>query len=279
MRKLPERASVSGLDGEKRQIHGGNCEAFQNVVIPVPRRLKEVRRRRHWIAVVAGAAAFPLLAWPANAATPHIVEPGETLWSIASGRNFTTRTIAVFNGLPENARLVVGQEIEIPTEAEGAAALQAAGTDDPATNSASSAAGLPRNCGTETGVDPSIVPSAPGMAHVPSPWGSLHLAPAAAAAWNLMREESLAKYGADLYPSGPLSAHRTYSQQAYLYCLFRSGQGAPANPPGMSVHETGAAVDLATPEMRWVVDEIGWKYGWQKVHGPDEWWHVDFAGG
>jgi LysM repeat protein len=238
-----------------------------------------VHRRRHWIVVVAGAVAFPLLASPANAAVSHTVEPGETLWSIASGRNFTTRTIAVFNGLPGNARLVVGQEIEIPTEAEGAAALQAAAIAISVAEPVSTATGSSRNCGTETGVDPSIIPSAPGMAHVPSPWGSLHLAPPAAAAWNLMREESLARYGTDLYPSGPLSAHRTYSQQAYLYCLFRSGHGAPANPPGMSVHETGTAVDLATPEMRWVVDELGSKYGWQKVHGPDEWWHIDFVGG
>ena len=231
------------------------------------------------MAVVVGAAAFPLLAWPANAAVPHTVEPGETLWSIASGRNFTTRTVAVFNDLPANAKLVVGQRIEIPTEAEGAAALQAAGIASLAPASASPAATPSGNCAAETGVDPSVIPSAPGMAHVPSPWGSLHLAPAAATAWNLMREESLARYGADLYPSGPLSAHRTYSQQAYLYCLFRSGQGAPANPPGTSVHEMGTAVDLATPEMRWVVDELGWKYGWKKVRGPDEWWHVDFVGG
>jgi hypothetical protein len=31
--------------------------------------------------------------------------------------------------------------------------------------------------------------------------------------------------------------------------------------------------------MCWVVDEIGWKYGWSKVRGPSEWWHVDFVGG
>ena len=31
--------------------------------------------------------------------------------------------------------------------------------------------------------------------------------------------------------------------------------------------------------MRWVIDQIGWKYGWSKVNGPGEWWHVDYVGG
>ena len=48
-----------------------------------------------------------------------------------------------------------------------------------------------------------------------------------------------------------------------------SGQGARANPPGTSSHELGTAVDVATPEMRWVIDQIGYAYGWGKVHGPD----------
>ena len=82
----------------------------------------------------------------------------------------------------------------------------------------------------------------------------------------------------DLYPGGPYSAYRTYDQQAYLYDLYLSGQGAPADPPGTSSHETGLAVDVATPEMRWVVDQIGYQYGWGKVHGPYEWWHVDYLG-
>jgi LysM repeat protein len=199
-----------------------------------------------------------LVASPAGAAVPHLVQPGETLWSIAAANNFTTRTIAVFNGLSEGAEVFAGQTLDIPTEAEGAAALASAGG----------------------GADgPPIVQSAPGMGHIPSPWGELHLAPAAADTWNAMREESLRLYGVDLHPGGPLSAHRTYEHQAHLYDLFLSGQGAPANPPGQSVHELGTAVDVATPQMRWVVDQIGWKHGWGKVHAPGEWWHVDYFGG
>jgi LAS superfamily LD-carboxypeptidase LdcB len=110
------------------------------------------------------------------------------------------------------------------------------------------------------------------------PAGTLYLAAPAAEAWNAMREESLRLYGQDLYPSGPLSAYRTYAQQAYLYDLYLSGQGAPANPPGTSSHELGTAVDVATPEMRWVIDQIGASYGWGKLHAPDEWWHVDYLG-
>jgi LysM repeat protein len=49
------------------------------------------------------------------------------LWSIAAAYNFTTRTVAVFNGLSEDAPVYAGETIQIPTEAEGAAALASAG--------------------------------------------------------------------------------------------------------------------------------------------------------
>jgi hypothetical protein len=31
--------------------------------------------------------------------------------------------------------------------------------------------------------------------------------------------------------------------------------------------------------MRSVIDQIGSKYGWGKIHAPHEWWHVDYLGG
>ena len=117
------------------------------------------------------------------------------------------------------------------------------------------------------------------MGHIPSPWGELHLAPAAADAWNAMAEESLRVYGVELVPDGPLSAYRTYEQQAELHDLYLSGAGPPANEPGTSSHELGLAVDVDTPQMRWVIDQIGANYGWGKVHAPGEWWHVDYVGG
>ena len=64
---------------------------------------------------------------PASAAVPHTVQPGETLWSIAANNNLTTRTVAAFNGLSEDAQVVLGSTIQVPSTIEGAAALQAQG--------------------------------------------------------------------------------------------------------------------------------------------------------
>ena len=67
------------------------------------------------------------LAAPARASVPHVVAPGETLWSIASAHNFTTRALAAANGLSETSSVVLGTTIRIPTVAEASAAMQAAG--------------------------------------------------------------------------------------------------------------------------------------------------------
>ena len=64
---------------------------------------------------------------PASAAVSHTVQPGETLWSIAAANNLTTRTVAAFNGLSENAQVVLGSSINVPTVAEGASALSGTG--------------------------------------------------------------------------------------------------------------------------------------------------------
>jgi LysM repeat protein len=207
---------------------------------------------------------------------PHTVQPGETLWSISAANNLTTRTVAVYNGLPDDAQLLVGTTVNVPTVEEGAAAL-ASGPPAAAPPLTTGAAGATAARELETSMI-TIVP-APGMGHVPSPHGELHLVPAAADAWNAMRGEALGAYGIDIYPGGPRSAYRTYEQQSELYGAFLAGYGAPANPPGSSSHESGTAVDVETPEMRWVIDQIGWKYGWTKVHAPGEWWHVDYVGG
>ena len=66
----------------------------------------------------------------------------------------------------------------------------------------------------------------------------------------------------------------TYGQQSALYSAFLAEYGAST-----SSHELGTAVDVDTPEMRWVIDQIGWKYGWTRFTGPGEWWHVDDVGG
>ena len=259
-----------------------------------------------------------LAAWPQTprAAVTHVVQPGESLWGIAVANNLTTRTVAVFNGLPEDALLIAGESIEVPTVDEGAAALASAGTASTAVSGAgtdhlvqpgeslwsiASANGLTVqevasfngladdalliagetiqvpgvSSGTSAGttVDPST-----GLAYLCSPEGSVPLDPAAAASFEQMRQAGLSQFGIDLYPAGLLSGYRTYEQQAYLYDLYLSGQGAPANPPGTSSHEYGAAVDLADPAMRTVVDQIGGVYGWAATI-PSEWWHVAYVGG
>jgi soluble lytic murein transglycosylase-like protein len=75
------------------------------------------------------------LAAPASAAVPHVVQPGETLWSIAAANNLTTRTVAAFNGLSENSQVVLGSTIQVPSSSEGYASLQTAAAAAPSTAS------------------------------------------------------------------------------------------------------------------------------------------------
>jgi LysM repeat protein len=96
------------------------------------------------LAVLAGA----VLAAPAGAAVPHTVSPGDTLWGIAAANGFTTRSLAAYNGLPENSNVVLGATVKIPTVSEASAAMQAAGlvpgvTSTTSAPSSSSAAPAP----------------------------------------------------------------------------------------------------------------------------------------
>ena len=272
-------------------------------------------RKRQVVMACAALVAGLTSASAARASAPHVVAPGETLWSISAANNLTTRTVAAFNGLAEDAQVAEGQTIQVPTVEEGAAALASAGVAPAADPAVSDAAPSPLSTGAShavvageslssiaaangvsvealasaNGLDPAGVlaegtilsipaatASTAGLGHIPSPYGELHLDPAAAGSWNAMRDDSLSNYGVDLYPAGPASAYRTPEQQQELYDLYLSGQGAPANPPGTSSHETGSAVDVAEPVMREVIDQIGSAYGWVGTI-PSEWWHVEHA--
>src|SRR3712207_7027643 len=91
-------------------------------------------------AILTSALAAAILAAPAGAAVPHVVQPGETLWTIAAANNLTTRTVAAYNGLSEDAQVVLGSTIRVPTTVEGYAALQEAGlVGSPATAAAAPA--------------------------------------------------------------------------------------------------------------------------------------------
>lgn len=112
----------------------------------------------------------------------------------------------------------------------------------------------------------------------PSDLAPIHqgqLAKSAAAAWNAMNVEARAN-GVELRPTGSKSSYRTYAQQVELWNLYQSGRGALAAHPGSSNHGWGLAVDLASQEMRSMVDRIGAKYGYSKrtSDAPSEWWHI-----
>ena len=204
--------------------------------------------------LVVSLLAAGALAAPAAAAVPHTVQPGETLSGIAAANGITTESLASWNGVSSDYLVIAGSSISVPAVSEVGA---------PATQSATTT--------TST-------PPASWLGSIPSPWGDLYLDAGAAAAWNSMRADALTNYGVDLYPAGPMSAYRTSTQQGDLYEMYLSGIGAPANPPGYSSHELGVSVDLATPEMRDVVDQIGYLYGWGKTEAPTEWWHVTWGG-
>src|SRR4051794_23832265 len=86
----------------------------------------------------------------------------------------------------------------------------------------------------------------------------------AADAFNAMCAAVEAEFGIALAPLGLLATYRTYDQQAYLWERFRAVITHVVARPGTSSHGLGLAVDLATPEMRWAVDEVGSDYGWSK---------------
>ena len=69
---------------------------------------------------------FSVAATPAGAAVPHVVQPGETLWSIASANNLYTGALAAYNGLPPEASVVLGSTIMVPSAAEALPKVNAA---------------------------------------------------------------------------------------------------------------------------------------------------------
>src|SRR4051812_38987805 len=97
--------------------------------------------------VVISLTFFVVAAAPAAAYVPHVVQPGETLWGIASANNFTTRSFAAANGLSETSPVVAGTTLKVPSVAEAAAALGAA----PA---ASAPAGAPAGAAASTAPRP-----------------------------------------------------------------------------------------------------------------------------
>jgi LAS superfamily LD-carboxypeptidase LdcB len=190
-----------------------------------------------------------LVAAPTAVAQPHVVQPGESLWSISAANGISVESLAAANGLPPETHVWAGRTVEIPAPTAATPAFSANGR-------------LPSST----------------LTAIYSPLGYTSLSSDAAAAWEEMRQASVAELGVDLYPAGPASGYRSFDQQAGFYDAFQAGPGPLAAPPGGSAHGAGRAVDLASPEMRQAVDQIGARYGWAKVEAGDEWFHVNYVG-
>jgi hypothetical protein len=105
------------------------------------------------------------------------------------------------------------------------------------------------------------------------------LAKPAAAAGNSMNLQAR-RMGLELVPTGAMSSYRNLAQQKLLYGRYLAG-GNLAAKPGSSNHGWGLAVDVATFQMRQLVDRIGEPYGWAKrwSDAPSEWWHLAYRAG
>jgi LysM repeat protein len=250
--------------------------------------------------VVATGSVFSPDAARASAA--HVVAPGETLSGIAAANGLSTETLASWNGIGADTYVISGSSISVPAASEVGGGTSTAGSHVVATGESlssvaatngvsvadlASANGLSTTSFLAEGstvqipaATTAVAATSPSIAlgAIYCPCGDVSLEATAASQWNAMRQASLAQYGQDIYPAGPLSAYRTFDQQGELYENFLAGVGDPANPPGSSSHEQGVSVDVATQEMRSVIDEIGWQYGWGKYEAPDEWWHVTYGG-
>jgi LysM repeat protein len=138
---MPSSWGGTRVATENRVLVRGHPDGPENLQGRDQQEVAQVRLTRLATTPAVAIATLAATAIPAAASGSHTVAPGETLWSIAAGSNLTTRAVAAFNGLPEDAQVVAGQTIEIPTESEGTAALASAGTtaattDVPATGAA-----------------------------------------------------------------------------------------------------------------------------------------------
>jgi len=153
---------------------------------------------------------------PASAEVAHVVQPGETLWSIASANNLTTRTVAAYNGLSEDAQVVLGSTVRVPSAAEGYAALQNAGLVAAEPAAAPAAA-------------PAVAPAAPAAA--PAPQGGYTVRPGdtlsgLAAGAGVSLADMAAMNGLD--PSGILVAGTVIKLPSGAPAPARSAEPAPA---------------------------------------------------
>ncbi|HLM25460.1 MAG TPA: transglycosylase SLT domain-containing protein [Thermoleophilaceae bacterium] len=95
-------------------------------------------------ACLLAGALLALVPATAQGSVPHTVQPGETLWSIASANGIGTQTLAAANGISSEAQVVIGTTLQLPgpgqTSASGSPAASgapvASGSAGPSTVSA-----------------------------------------------------------------------------------------------------------------------------------------------
>ena len=185
-----------------------------------------MRRRRLCVLIPSAVLSF---AAPASAEVVHTVRPGETLWSIAAANNLTTRTVAAYNGVSEDHRVILGQTIRVPTVAEGAAALQRSGL-------------APATTATATAVSTTTAPAASSGAPAPQGayvvrWGDTLSGLAAGAGVSVT--DMAAMNGLD--PAGVLLAGTVLKLPAGAPAPARASEPAPAT------HVVPAAAPEPTP--------------------------------
>jgi LysM repeat protein len=201
-------------------------------------------------AVVAAAPAS------AAAAVPHVVQPGETLWSIAAANNLTTRTVAAFNGLSENAQVVLGRTLMIPSTSEGYAALQRAGlvvtTSSAArgTPSTSSSAGTASSPATATSSSAGTA-SSPATATSSSAGTASSAGPAALGAYTVRPGDTLSALAASTgVPLKAMAAMNGLDPAGLLLAgtVIKLPSGAPAPARASQPVPTATVVPAAAPE-------------------------------
>ena len=197
--------------------------------------MRQMRLRSVLATSLAAGIAAAFGAAPAGAAVPHVVQPGETLWSIAAANNLTTRTVAAFNGLSEDSQVVLGQTVQVPTTVEGYSALVNAGLApaDPAQPAAAPAAPAPDGTGAVTTAAPAQATTAT-VSSGPVPQGHYKVRPgdtlgALAGSSGVSVDAMAAMNGID--PSAPL----------LVGTVLKLPSGAPA-PPGAATPEPAQTV-------------------------------------
>lgn len=151
------------------------------------------------IAALAAIAAATACA-PAEASTPHTVQPGETLSGIAAANGLSTSALAAANGLSATSFVISGTTIQIPSATSATSSAAPAATTATPSTPLTSAVGW-----QESGFNNSVVSSAGAQ-------GVMQVMPGT---WDYVERT----YGVSLDPSSPQDNVRAGS--LYLQGLIR----------------------------------------------------------